>query len=71
VLDVVKRLVLALNEINRQHFSAGLMGYETDEREKLCDYIDESLEEAAISVEALAARQGVGRWEITDKWRDW
>ena len=71
VLDVVKRLVLVLNEISRQHFSAGLMGYETDEREQLCDYIDESLEEVGIGVEALAARQGIGRWEITDRWREW
>jgi hypothetical protein len=46
-------------------------GYETDEREELCDYIDALLSEYGIDVEALAARKNIGRWEITDTWRQW
>ncbi len=68
VLDTVKRLVLVLNQINAQYGGAG---YETDEREELCDYIDASLSEAGIDVEALTARRDMGRWEITDTWRQW
>lgn len=68
VFDTVKRLVLALNQINAQHGGAG---YETDEREELCDYIDASLSESGINVEALAARKNIGRWEIADTWRNW
>ena len=43
VFDVVKCLILALNQINAQHGGAG---YETGEREELCDYIDASLSES-------------------------
>ena len=68
VFDAVKSLILALNQINAQHGGAG---YETGEREELCDYIDASLSESGIDVEALAARKNIGRWEITDRWRQW
>jgi hypothetical protein len=68
VFDTVRRLILTLNQINAQHGGAG---YETDEREELCDYIDASLSESGIDVEALAARSNIGRWEITDTWRQW
>jgi hypothetical protein len=71
VLGAVKRVVLALNEINDQHVQAGEAGYETGEREELCDYIDASLRECGIDTEALAARNGATRWEITDEWRCW
>jgi hypothetical protein len=71
VLALVQRVVLALNKINKQHGNAGLMGYETDEREELCDYIDASLEESGIDVAALEARNGIDRWQITGRWRDW
>jgi len=43
VFDTVRHLVLALNQINAQHGGAG---YETGEREELCDYIDASLSES-------------------------
>ncbi|MET8249669.1 hypothetical protein ABZV31_38125 [Streptomyces sp. NPDC005202] len=43
-------------------------GYETDESEQP---IDQTLSEHGIDVPALAARNGIGRFEITDKWRDW
>lgn len=65
----VERVVLALNAINKRF--VGGAAYETDEREKLCAYIDETLTEHGIDVPALAARRGIGRHEITDKWRAW
>ena len=37
----------------------------------LCEYIDLTLSEHGVDVAALAARQGIDRSEITDRWRDW
>ncbi|MFF8975154.1 hypothetical protein [Streptomyces sp. NPDC014995] len=68
VFEAVKRVVLALNEINEDHDGAS---YETEEREELCLYIDQTLTEHGIDVPALAARRGISRTEITDDWRDW
>lgn len=64
ILAVVKRLVLALNRINDQHQRAGYAGYETEEREQLCDYITGVLEESGIDVRALEARIGAGPGDI-------
>ncbi len=66
--DSVRRVVLRLNQINRDHGGAG---YETDEREALAAYIDAVLTEAGIDVAALAARRELSRSEITDEWREW
>jgi len=71
LLDVVQRLVLALNAINEEHVRAGLIGIETGEREDLCDYINASLEEAGVDLVALEARNGIDRGEIAGRWRDW
>jgi hypothetical protein len=60
--------VLALNGINEEH---GGGGYETGEREELCEFIDGTLEGHGIDIPALAARSGIGAHEITDEWRDW
>ncbi|WP_405808492.1 hypothetical protein OG729_27430 [Streptomyces sp. NBC_00210] len=68
VFEAVERVVLALNVINDQHDGAA---YETGEREELGDYIDQALTECGVDVSALTARHGLGRYEITDKWRDW
>ncbi|MFC8258853.1 hypothetical protein ACFUNF_14755 [Streptomyces sp. NPDC057291] len=68
VFAAVQRVVLDLNAINDQHDGAG---YETGEREELCQYIDQALSDRGIDVPALTARCGLGRYEITDKWRDW
>jgi hypothetical protein len=68
ILDVVKHVVLSLNAINGDHGGAG---YETDERERLCHYIDQSLAEAGVDVEALATRNGMSRHDITYEWRRW
>ncbi|WP_155375068.1 hypothetical protein [Catellatospora vulcania] len=68
VMDMVRRVVLDLNRVNDDHGGAG---YETGEREQLCDYIDAVLGEAGIDVPALAERRGINRWELTDDWREW
>jgi hypothetical protein len=72
VLGVVERVVLALNKITEQHLSAGLMSYETGEREELCEYIDASLEESGIDVQELETRNGIERRDgIAGRWRGW
>jgi len=71
VLRVAERLVVGLNQVNGTHVNAGLVGYETEEREQLCDYIEASLEEAGIQVRALEARNGMSQGELVDRWRDW
>jgi hypothetical protein len=68
IFTVIEHVVLALNEVNEQHDHAA---YETDERERLCAYIEESLIEHGIDVDAFAGRHGLTRHEITDEWRDW
>ena len=60
IRGVVERVVLV-----------GHIGYETGEREDLCEYIDSALCESGIDVVALAARNGFRRWPLTDKWRKW
>jgi hypothetical protein len=68
IFDAIRDFVLVLNRINDEH---GGSGYETGEREELCQYIEESLHEAGVDVDALAARRGITRHEITDDWRLW
>jgi hypothetical protein len=68
VFAVVERVVLALNAVNEAHDECA---FETDEREELCDYIDEALTEHGVDVVALTARHGLGRYQLTDKWWKW
>ncbi|MFF3876248.1 hypothetical protein [Streptomyces sp. NPDC001978] len=68
IFGVVERVVMALNAVNEAHDGSA---YETDEREQLCDFIDQSLTEHGVDIVALAARHGLGRYQITDKWRKW
>ncbi|MFF2847098.1 hypothetical protein ACFVT5_12265 [Streptomyces sp. NPDC058001] len=68
VFGVVERVVVTLNGINEAH---GGSGFETGEREELCDYIHRTLTGHGIDIPALAERNGMGAHEITDKWRDW
>ncbi|MFE4622957.1 hypothetical protein [Streptomyces mirabilis] len=68
VFAAVERVVLALNAVNEAHNGSA---FETDERETLCDYIDQSLTEHGVDVVALTARHGLGRYQLTDKWRKW
>ncbi|MGW2684621.1 hypothetical protein ACWC6I_15885 [Streptomyces sp. NPDC001414] len=68
IYAAVERVVLALNAVNEAHDECA---FETDEREQLCVYIDEALTEQGVDVAALTARHGLGRHELTDRWRDW
>ncbi|MEU7040313.1 hypothetical protein AB0A77_04535 [Streptomyces varsoviensis] len=70
VLGAVERVVLALNDINEdpQH---GNPGFDTIDRENLCEYIYGALVGRGIDIPALAARNGMEPYEITDEWRDW
>lgn len=68
IFAAVERVVLALNAVNTAHDECA---FETDEREQLCAYIDEALTEQGVDVAALTARRGLGRHELTDRWRDW
>jgi hypothetical protein len=70
VLDVVRRAVLALNQVNYRVGDAGLIGYETEERNQLGRYFDDSLAESGIDVAALAARNDIPDGDITGG-RDW
>lgn len=62
------RVVLALNIVNDEHNGGA---YKTDEREQLCEYIDEALTEHGVDVVALTPRHSLGRYQLTDRWRDW
>jgi hypothetical protein len=68
IFGVVERVVLVLNAVNEAHNGSA---YEIDERELLCDYIDRSFTEHGVDIVALTARHGLGRYQITDKWRKW
>ncbi|MEU6068600.1 MULTISPECIES: hypothetical protein [Streptomyces] len=68
VFAIVERVVLALNSVHEAHDGAA---FETDEREELCDYIDQSLTEHGVDVVGLTTRHGLGRYQLTDKWRKW
>lgn len=67
IFGVVERVVLSLNAVNEAHSESA---YETDEREQLCEFIDQSLTEHGVDIVALTARHGLGRYQITDKWRN-
>jgi hypothetical protein len=71
ILDAVRRLVLELNEINDEHRQAGMIGYETDEREALVAYIEATLSEAGLNVTALAVRHGFEPGDLAGRWRSW
>ncbi|MGA4792076.1 hypothetical protein [Nocardia sp. AB354] len=58
----------ALNSINTDH---GGDAYETDEREQLCAFLEESLVDAGCDLDAFAARNSMTRHQITDRWRAW
>jgi len=68
ILAVVERAVLALNRVNREATGGSI---DTDEREQICLFIDEVLTESGVNVGELAARHGVSRYAITDRWRQW
>ena len=71
ILGVVERLVLTLNKINDDHVRAGKIGYESGERDELCEYIETSLGEAGIDAEALEIRHGATPGDLAGQWREW
>ena len=64
VWSAVERVVVGLNDADDGSI-------ETTTREELCEYIDEVLVAAGVDVDALTARRGCDRAELTDEWRDW
>lgn len=68
VMRGVETLVVALNRLNEE-FDFEVI--ETDEREDLCAFIEETIIARGIDIEALAAAQNCSRHEITDQWREW
>nr|QIY67478.1 hypothetical protein HEP85_21870 [Streptomyces sp. RPA4-2] len=68
IIGVAGRVVLALNAVNEAHNESA---YETDEREQLREFIDQSLTEHGVDIVALTARHGLGRYQTTNKWPKW
>jgi hypothetical protein len=68
ILEVVERTVVALNKAN-DGFEG--IGYETDERELLCEYIERVLVDAGINPVELALRHRMTDGDITGEWRRW
>ncbi|MCY9548893.1 hypothetical protein [Lysinibacillus xylanilyticus] len=44
---------------------------ETEEREELCDYSDQVLIQCGLDIDDLTKSQNLGRYELTDDWREW
>jgi hypothetical protein len=70
VMATVQGVMLSLNRVNADLRDRDETPYETDERENLCAYIDQTLVEAGIDLDALAVRLGISRNEIGDEWRE-
>ncbi|MET8149110.1 hypothetical protein ACIBSW_39650 [Actinoplanes sp. NPDC049668] len=68
VTAAIRRVVLELNSLNEKHDHDAIA---TAERALLCGYIDQTMTEAGVDLDALAARRGVSREDITDEWRTW
>ena len=62
----IKDVVTALNSVSERWELI-----ETDEREELCQYIEDALTEAGADLDAVASRAGIDRSEMTDEWREW
>ncbi|MFG2887755.1 hypothetical protein ACGFYV_36720 [Streptomyces sp. NPDC048297] len=56
IFGVVERVVLALNTVNEAHNACA---YETDEREQLCQFIDQSLTEHGVAIDVLRGPQAI------------
>ncbi|MFC7277362.1 hypothetical protein ACFQS1_25500 [Paractinoplanes rhizophilus] len=68
IFAVIERTVKALNVVNARFGGAA---YETGEREQLCQYLEATLEDAGLDVDAFAGRHRMTRHDITDQWRTW
>jgi hypothetical protein len=68
VLAVIRRTVFALNALNDEYRGGAIA---TDERDRICKYIDEVITEGNVDLDALCERRGLVRDELTDHWRTW
>jgi hypothetical protein len=66
-MEVIRRVVLALNRVDADHFDGD---FATVEREYLCEYIDAAINASGVDLDALAERRLIDRAELTDEWRD-
>ncbi|MEU4221198.1 hypothetical protein [Actinoplanes sp. NPDC026623] len=67
-IAVIRRVVLELNSLNEEYDADAIA---TAERTMLCQYIDQTIAEAGVDLDDLAARHGVLREDLTDEWRTW
>ena len=65
VWRLIERVVVSLNSVSERWELI-----ETDEREELCQYIDDIMTEGA-DLSALVARSRIARSEVTGQWREW
>lgn len=68
VMAAIETIVVALNDLNEEGDGGWI---ETDERERLCAYIEAVITARGIDIAALAQSQGLGIHELTDNWREW
>ena len=66
--DRCKSLVVALNEINADYDYAVI---ETGEREQLCQFVEDVIDESSVDIGDFANHLGCEKCEVTDQWRDW
>jgi hypothetical protein len=67
-LAAIRRAVVALNALNEKYLGDAIA---TDARDRICEYIDDTISAAGVDLDALCERQGVARGELTDRWRTW
>ncbi|GAA3203944.1 hypothetical protein ACFO1B_42670 [Dactylosporangium siamense] len=68
VLAVIQAVVSMLNMLNDEYDSDAIA---TGERDVLCEYIDRTISESGVDLDALSARHGLVRDDLTDEWRTW
>ncbi len=68
VMRAIEKCVLAVNAVNREYEGFSV---ETSEREDICLFMDAVIVARGIDIDALAGSQKCGRYELTDRWRDW
>ena len=68
VSSAVESLVMALNRINEKFGHAVI---ETGEREQLCQFIEDVIDESAVDLDDFAKHCGCDKSDITDRWRNW
>lgn len=64
----LKSLVIALNDVNEEYDHAVI---ETGEREQLCQFMEDVINDSKVDLEEFATHLGCEQDEVTDQWRDW